>query len=401
MSNPLAVAAVTATFAQLLGRVTEEPTLSGASVTTDPPDRAVAAAASRRLNLFLYGVSPSGALRNMDLPVRRHDGKLVEAPTAALELRYLVTAFGQNDDELDGQHLLAYAMSLVNDEPVLTPAAIESAKTAESRIAGSDLADQVQLVRLCPESLSIDDLSKLWAMFQDTHYRLSVAYQASVVLIERRRAVTSAPPVHRSNVYVVPLRVPVIDSVSPVRVPPRGTLVITGRNLGAAFMEVHLAGAAVPTTTATDRRIELSVPHTLKPGMTAVRVLHPMAMGSPPTPHRGFESNVVAFVAVPAITTAMPLSVARGSSLSVDFEPSVTRPQRLSLLIGDRELTVPPEDIGSAPIASMSFPVPGDFPTGTFLVRLRVNDAESLLEVDDNPGSPTFDQFVGPKVKVT
>jgi len=401
MSNPLAIAAVTTTFAQLLGRVIEDSALSGATVTTLPPDVAATASTDRRLNLFLYQVSPDAAMRNDQLPVRGSDGRLRQPPVVAMTLHYLVTAFGDNSDELDGHHLLAHAMSLVNDEPVLSPASIKAAIAAEARVAGSDLPDQVELVRLCPEPMSIDEVSKLWGMFQDTHYRLSVAYEASVVLIERRRPTRSAPPVLRPDVRVLPLRRPVIDAVTPPIVPAGGTLAVAGRNLVSNDVVVLVGGGPVAPDSMTDRLIELTVPADRKAGLMSVQVNHRLALGQPPVPHRGFESNVAAFILAPRLTTPIPTSVARGAGLSLSFQPPVGRSQRLSALIGDREIVIPPAAVGDTPVTTMTFPVPSDFPTGTFLLRLRVGGAESRLEIDTNPASPTFDQFVGPNVTVT
>jgi hypothetical protein len=401
VSNPFAVAAVTATFAQLLGRVIEEPTLAGATVTTTPPDLAAAGGTGRRLNLFLFGVSPSAAWQNADLPLRRADGSLRTNPVTALELHYLLTAYGQNDDDLDAQHLLAHAMSLVNDEPVLRPEQIEAAIAAQPAVAGSDLPDQVELVRICPEPMSLEEVSKLWTTFQDTSYRLSTAYQASIVLIERPHPTASAPPVHRPGIVVVPIRRPVIAEIVPVTAVPGRQVEVRGRNLRAPDLEVLFGGAPLTPDTVTNTAIGLTVPGDRPAGVTAVQVVHPVAMGDPPIPHRGFQSNVAAFVLAPRIDTPTPVSVAAGSSLTLDFTPAVGRDQRFSVLIGDREIAVSSDDIGTTPVTSMAFPVPADFPTGTFLLRLRVDGIDSPLEVDPDPASPTFDQYVGPNVTVT
>jgi len=56
------------------------------------------------------------------------------------------------------------------------------------------LADQLELIRITPQSLSMDDMSKLWTAFQ-THYRTTVAYTVSVVLIERDLPVRKPLPV--------------------------------------------------------------------------------------------------------------------------------------------------------------------------------------------------------------
>jgi hypothetical protein len=401
MSSPLAIAAVTATFAQLLGRVIEDAALSGAGVTTVPPDVAATSGTDRRLNLFLYQVTPDAAMRNDQLPVRGSDGRVRQPPVAALTLHYLLTAFGDDNDELDAHHLLAHAMSLVNDEPVLSPEAIKAAIAAEARVSGSDLPDQVEHVRINQEPMSLDELSKLWGMFQDTHYRLSVAYEASVVLIERRHRTVLAPPVLRPDIRVMPLRRPVIEGVTPPIVPVGGGLVLTGRSLLAADVVVLVGGEPVAPDSLTDRRITLTAPADRKAGLQSVQVNHRLALGQPPVPHRGFESNVAAFMLAPRLTAPVPTTVARGAGLALTFEPLVGRTQRLSALIGDQEIVIPPATIGDTPVNAMTFLVPADFPTGTFLMRLRVDGAESQLEVDTNPASPTFDQFVGPNITVT
>ena len=46
--------------------------------------------------------------------------------------------------------------------------------------------EQIERVRITPQPLSVDELSKLWTAFQ-THFRISAAYQVSVVLIESTR----------------------------------------------------------------------------------------------------------------------------------------------------------------------------------------------------------------------
>ncbi len=191
------------------------------------------------------------------------------------------------------------------------------------------------------------------------------------------------------------------NSIAPPIVASGGSLVVSGRNLRADDVEVLVGGSPVTPTTLTDRRIELAVPAATTAGVTALQVMHRLALGQPPLPHRGFESNVAAFILAPRITTSTPVSVARGAGLALSFVPAVSRSQRLSILIGDREIVIPPATVGDVPITTMTFPVPADFPTGTFLLRLRVSGADSLLEVDDDPNSATFDQFIGPNVTVT
>lgn len=401
MSNPFAIAAVTTTFSQLLGQVSDDATLTGVTVSTRSPDRARAAGGTaRQINLFLYQVTPNSGWRNRDLRVRDESGQLVNQPVLALDLHYLVSVYGQNDDDVDGHHLLAYAMSLVHDSPTFTRDQIRAAIVAQPAVGPSDLADQVELVKLCPHALSPDDLYKLWSTFQ-TPYRLSVAYDASVVLIQRPHRPLVAPPVRVPTITVLPFRSPVIDALSPQALTAGGTLAIQGRNLQAPLTEVRFGALSVTPTLNTDQRIEVTLPAALPAGITTVQVARQLALGTPPTVHTGFESNLAAFMLQPLITTAPPISVAPGGLLTLTISPAVGQAQDVALLIGDAEIDLPARPAGSAPATSLGFTIPADLPAGGYLLRLRVDGVESPLMSDTNPSSPTFNQYIGPKVTIT
>ncbi|MQT00795.1 Pvc16 family protein, partial [Streptomyces jumonjinensis] len=71
-------------------------------------------------------------------------------------------------------------------------------------LTGSDLAESAQRVRLTPTVMDIDETSKLWGMLHQTPYTLSVAYQASLVLIEGRERPAPVKPVERRTVRAQP-----------------------------------------------------------------------------------------------------------------------------------------------------------------------------------------------------
>ena len=48
---------------------------------------------------------------------------------------------------------------------------------------------------MTPLPLNVEDLSKIWLMFSQIPYSLSVAYEARVLLIEAEEAAQPAPPV--------------------------------------------------------------------------------------------------------------------------------------------------------------------------------------------------------------
>jgi hypothetical protein len=129
-------------------------------------------------------------------------------------------------------------------------------------------------------------------------------------------------------------------------------------------------------------------------------------LGTPNEPHRGFESNVAAFVLAPRITTTPatpgdPLDATRGSPLVLDIDPPVRWSQQVRLLIGEHTVTRPPRPPpppGDPPTsASVSVPIPAEFPVGTYLLRVQVDGAESALDVSTDPNNP---QYIGPRVKV-
>src|SRR5207245_2354500 len=96
----------------------------------------------------------------------------------ALSLNYVITAYGEDDEDTRSHRILGRAMHVLNDFPLLGPTEIA----------------QAERVRITPLALSTEEISKLWMIFQ-TQYRISAAYQVSVVLIESSRGVKAAPPV--------------------------------------------------------------------------------------------------------------------------------------------------------------------------------------------------------------
>ena len=137
----------------------------------------------RAARLYLYQVSHNAGLRNTDLPGRNAAGDLVKRPTAALNLHYLVAFYG-DENTLETQRMLAAVARDLHTQPGLTRAAILNAAASQAELNDSDLADAVEQVKFTPLDLSIDEWTKLWSVFFQTPHAPSLAYQASVVLIE-------------------------------------------------------------------------------------------------------------------------------------------------------------------------------------------------------------------------
>jgi hypothetical protein len=418
MSNPLAITAVTAAFGQLLTKAITESGVAGAKVRLEPPDPNFSLS-DPLLNLFLYQVNPHGPMRSEDAPFRNHRGELTRPSVLPLNLHYLLTAYGKGGttatggNQLEAQHLLAHAMSFVNDNAMLTRDHIREAVNAYSsgsqppyaRLSAADLDGQVELVKLTPMPLTPEEISKLWSALNQS-YRLSVAYEASVVLVSRPRPSRFVPPVQTVGIHAVPIRRPRIDSISPQVAALGTTLTIRGANFTARdevrlrFPPDDVAAANVipPGSVIRDDefRVELTRVHTqlaqrLRAGPVSVRVLHQLRMGLPPAPeqqpplHRGFESNVAVFVLAPTITATaviQPTAPPTPRTLRVTVDIPVGRLQSVALIFGSAlvEEVVRPAPPASVPDSSVNvvFPIPTSrFPAGTYKTQIRVDGAES------------------------
>src|SRR5205085_5604095 len=143
-----------------------------------------------QLNLFLYHVTPNLGWRNVGEPARNARGERISNPPLALNLHYLLSAYGEKD--FHAEILLGYAMQLLHENPVLSRAAIRRALAAPSptststalpeslrELSKSELGEQLELIKITQEPLSTEEMSKLWTAFQ-THYWSTAAYEATV-----------------------------------------------------------------------------------------------------------------------------------------------------------------------------------------------------------------------------
>jgi hypothetical protein len=165
----MAIAAVTAALRSRLDRGLNA-VMPGTLVTARPPDRARSQSGMNQVNLFLYQTTPNVAWRNMKTSAPN--------PPLALNLHYLLSVYGANDDDPESAShvLLAEAMKILHDDPLLHPGELRP-----SPHAGKGHR-QAQRIRVTLQPVSVDELSKWWMMFQ-TPYRLSVSYEVSVVLL--------------------------------------------------------------------------------------------------------------------------------------------------------------------------------------------------------------------------
>ncbi|WP_069814579.1 DUF4255 domain-containing protein [Streptomyces sp. TP-A0874] len=204
MSNALAIATVTQALALLIENSLRPEIDMQVSVKTQRPP--AEAPDDPTITVFLYQVTPNAARGANDLPTRAADGTLLRRPAAALDLHFLISAYGE-ESELVGQRLIGCVVRALHEVPVLPKALIEEA-VERPHLAGSDLAGAVDRVRFTPTRMDIDETSKLWGMLHQTPYALSVVYQAALVLVDGRERPAPAEPVRRLTVGAAPFGAP-------------------------------------------------------------------------------------------------------------------------------------------------------------------------------------------------
>lgn len=437
MSNALALGAVTAVLKDLLDNALIDHSVAaaiGATVTVSalPPDRIdTGDNEDARLNLFLYQVAPNAALRNADLPTRNGRGRLVERPVLALDLHYLLSAYGAEDFQTE--ILLGYAMQLLHERPVLTRDAIRATLAAPSPVDGSilppalsslsasALADQLESVKLTPVTMNTEELSKLWTAFQ-AKYRPSVAYVATVVLLESEVATNAALPVltrgpvdpvtgkERGVVAQASMEspFPTVVSVAPASgreaVHMGEALRVTGRRLdegdtiAARFTHVRSGDVLEldPVAGGDATGFDVALPPDPAPG--------PVTPGSAEDPEAwragvyGFAvvlrrageadrvTNTLPVVLAPRLTNFAAAVAPGGATVSADVSPPLHGDQSASLLVGSVE--APLDAFVTDPAGSIA--ATSAFPSGQQWIRLRADGAESLL-VDKARVPPAFD----------
>jgi Pvc16 N-terminal domain/IPT/TIG domain len=396
MSDYLAVGGVTAVLCSLLSTALG----SGGPTTILGPTRGITAVSpdlittgpdeQPQLNLFMYYISLNPALRNLGLPSSNAQGGRLSNPPLALDLHYLVTAYGSA--QFDAEILLGWAMKVFHDTPVVPSQTIQAAldtlaaqqqpTTEASLISGSTLAEQIEHLRITPEVLTTEEIYRLWTAFQAA-YRPTTALQVSVVVVQDTQPFSSNLPVQARTVTALPVQAPVVTGLSPVMIAAGQVLTISGTNfLGSSPADTVVSfdsGAGVPADTVQGNLIRVTLPGTLAAGTRAVRVQQTVTFPGSTTPHQGFSSSPVPFQLVPVIQTPVPQATP-GSPLSLTVSPAVGQTQHATLYIGDNAIPIGERPVtGPASSTTVSFPIPADFPVGSYPVRVEIDGAQSPL----------------------
>ena len=414
MSSPLAIGAVSAVLRNLLDNGFIDVGTGPVKVMAVAPDlvKLDDPEAPPSLNLFLWRVTRNQGWANAALPAFDGNGTRLTNTPLALDLHYLLTAYGSSD--FQAEILLEYAMHLLHERPVLDRAAIRRAldpsplgptilPPAFQALTASDLADQLDAVTITDESLDNEELARVWTAIQ-THYRPSTAYRVTVVLIEARKPTREALPVLTRDVEVVPDLVPpypTIETIETVKAPAARLgekITISGHDLEGTSTVVRLMhhmldGPHEITVGTSDDPDAIDV--TLPSGPTAeadwpAGIYTVTVELIRPTDTKPRESNVAALLLAPE-PLLPPSTIARDAgtgdvTVTLDVRPEVRPGQEAQLVLGgDGALA----DAIATSSSTLTFHL-GDVPSGPQWVRLTVDGVESLL-VDRSADPPAFD----------
>lgn len=196
-SSILDIASITAVIKRLLGnelvqQLAATP-MSDIAITSLPPDRIPTGGDERaQINIYLYQVSPSTGRYTTEHP--RTEPAQADYASLALQLHYLFSVYGESD--LQTEVLLACVIRFFHKNPVLTQEILQSTLISlatehhntgmHSLFHTADIGAQKerwQPVKIVPEFLSLENMSKLWSSLQ-AHARPSVTYEVSTVFLD-------------------------------------------------------------------------------------------------------------------------------------------------------------------------------------------------------------------------
>jgi hypothetical protein len=149
------------------------------------------AAGTNLLTLFLYKVTENPELKNAALlATPRADGRLEsrKAPLS-LDAYYLLTAHaGDPANHLEAHRALSRAMRVFYDNGILQGSLLRADDPSTGLTAES-------VLRLTLNPISMEDMTRIWSVFPDTPYEISVSYLVTPVAIDSARQFAGAPVV--------------------------------------------------------------------------------------------------------------------------------------------------------------------------------------------------------------
>jgi hypothetical protein len=436
MSDPLAISGVSAVLQFYLHNLyTPVAAAFGGqvTVTSQAPDLVQSSFGKNQkpenqVNIFLHQVTYNPAWRNVGLPSVADDGRTrLSSPPLALDLHYLLTAYGSADWQAEG--LLGYALMMLHENSIITRDDISHALTNLGgtnnmipALKGSTLADQIEMIKITPATLGREEMAWLWTALK-ADYRPTFPFQVSVVLIQPQRNTRLALPVLSLGVQAIPIQPAQILSIQL----PNGqtaaafsdTVTVTGEFL-RGVSQVWLSNPRyalqfpVPVSNVSDTSLQFvpgaqtTYPAGVPPGIYSLVAQFIDPTGTPELRSTNSLSIGLAATLPDQAQTATP-NPDGSFTVSVNFTPNVWEGQDVALSLSSTQPPIPSATLFSATApaqpftgqnnSGLSFIFPATLPAGPLLGRLEVDGVSSQVQVNWN--ATPLPVFTGPMVTIT
>ncbi|MBP6237631.1 MAG: DUF4255 domain-containing protein [Saprospiraceae bacterium] len=166
-----------------------------------------------RINVHLYHIKENQHLRNINAPYR--DSNYVKTSPAFISLDLYYCIMTNSQSTLLNEWMLGHVMVRFFENAVISKNFIQS---IENNAYGLDFTnvklstENIELLKISMENLSLDEASKVWAMY-GSKYRPCAYYKVSVVLMKSDKEIYPGPPVKDYTVTVLPHNPILIESV--------------------------------------------------------------------------------------------------------------------------------------------------------------------------------------------
>jgi hypothetical protein len=145
----------------------------------------------KRLTLFLYRLIENADLKNREGAVVPEPGGTLrkDRPPLTLDAYYLLTAHAAGDPDLLAAHrAISRAMRVFYDNGILEGSLLRAANPNTG-------LDATSVLRVTLNPISMEDMTRIWSVFPDTPFELSVTYLVTPIEIESAGDFTGAPVV--------------------------------------------------------------------------------------------------------------------------------------------------------------------------------------------------------------
>lgn len=399
MSNHLAIAMATETLVSILDQAVSTRVAGASAVHRRPDGSNGSGPPDIGINVYLFQVSPNPAFRGMDLPTRTAGGVVTQRPLIGLDLHYLLSFHG-SDSDLEPQRCLGAAVQALQARPQLSRETIRNllaslqAQDPGGFLIPSNLADQVDLVKFAPLDLTLDEMSKLWSVFFQTPYALSICYSASVVVIEADVTASTPLPVRERNISVGPIDPPFIQRVEPETVvfDSGEGFRVSGRGFRQTDIQAFIGNTQLPIEPGATNEEATIIPGAgVSAGVSLMRWELPSPFGAG---HVGVSSNGYPVQVRPHLVAVSFVNARQ--VFRVQVSPEVGPTQRAVLLLTQFGNPMPANptafsiEVGRRDNPETVLEFDGsDVPAGTYLARIQIDGATSPL-ISNNANPPRF-----------